>query len=194
MVIQKRIIQVDRGGKMSESLNDIVIAKINIIRQTIVLFFMPKDGDANFEKGCSLAFLKKYKSAIKYLSIAVEKGIEDDSLYYRRGICYEETNMIDLAINDYSKAIAINPNNADAYYNRGNLYLNTSDIIQAKRDYEKNIEIEPTAPKPYIALAYLLFKEQELNAAIYYYKKGVKLEPSYTEYIPEELLAQVVQK
>ncbi|MFN9671572.1 MAG: tetratricopeptide repeat protein [Microcystis sp.] len=42
--------------------------------------------------------------------------------YGNRGYLYSDLQKYDLALSDYSKAIDINPNDAQAYYNRGNLY------------------------------------------------------------------------
>lgn len=38
---------------------------------------------------------------------------------FNRGFAYDKLGEFDLAINDYSKAIQIDPNNAYTYYNKG---------------------------------------------------------------------------
>jgi len=47
------------------------------------------------------------------------------------------------AIDDYNKAIEINPKDADAYYNRGNAKDELNDYQGAIADYSKAIEINP---------------------------------------------------
>ena len=43
--------------------------------------------------------------------------------YYNRGIAYGDKGEYDKAIEDYSKAIELNPEYAEAYNNRGNAYV-----------------------------------------------------------------------
>jgi tetratricopeptide (TPR) repeat protein len=49
----------------------------------------------------------------------------------------------DHAIDDYNKAIEINPKDAAAYYNRGNAYEKKGDKARAIADFSKAIEINP---------------------------------------------------
>ncbi len=54
------------------------------------------------------------------------------------------------AIADYTKAIEINPNFADAYYNRGLAKADLKDYRGAIADYTKAIEIDPNDAKAYV--------------------------------------------
>jgi tetratricopeptide (TPR) repeat protein len=51
-------------------------------------------------------------------------------LYFNRGVAYGEKGQHDKAIADFSKAIEINPRDANNYFNRGIAYF-------FKREYEK---------------------------------------------------------
>ncbi len=55
----------------------------------------------------------------------------------------------ELALSDYSKAIDINPNYADAYNNRGNLYSDLQKYELALSDYSKAIDINPNYAMAY---------------------------------------------
>jgi tetratricopeptide (TPR) repeat protein len=52
-------------------------------------------------------------------------------LYFNRGISHTDKGEYDLAISDFSKAIAINPKNGEGYYNRGRSYY-------FRKEYEKS--------------------------------------------------------
>ena len=52
-------------------------------------------------------------------------------------------------MNDYNKAIELNPAGADEYYNRGNLYKASGNLEQAINDYSKAIELEPKDAEAY---------------------------------------------
>ena len=56
---------------------------------------------------------------------------------------------LDRAISDSSKAIKINPSNAEANNNRGNVYFNKGQYDQAISDYNKAIEINPRYAEAY---------------------------------------------
>ncbi|NIS79510.1 MAG: tetratricopeptide repeat protein [Anaerolineales bacterium] len=63
--------------------------------------------------------------------------------HFNRGVDYQEQGQLDLAIEAYTEAIAINPDFADAYLNRGVAYSEKGDFDQAIVDYNKAIEINP---------------------------------------------------
>ena len=50
---------------------------------------------------------------------------------------------------DYTKAIELNPNNAEVYYNRGGVYRGKGDYDCALADYTKAIELNPNDAEIY---------------------------------------------
>ena len=60
-----------------------------------------------------------------------------------RGKCQQDLGNCDYAIEDYSKAIQINPNYANAYYFRGNCYHSVDQDGEAIEDYQKAVKIAP---------------------------------------------------
>ena len=54
--------------------------------------------------------------------------------YYNRGLDHAKNGALKLAIEDYTKAIELNPNYADAYYNRGGAWLRLGEPEKAKLD------------------------------------------------------------
>ena len=56
--------------------------------------------------------------------------------YYNRGLAHSKRGELELAIEDYSKAIELKPNYADAYYNRGGAWLRLGERDKAKVDLE----------------------------------------------------------
>ena len=61
--------------------------------------------------------------------------------YYARGIAASEKGEVELAIEDYTEAIALNPEFAEAYYQRGLAYSKKGEIERAIEDYTKAIAI-----------------------------------------------------
>ena len=54
-----------------------------------------------------------------------------------------QTCALPISIADYDKAIALNPEYANAYYNRGNAYNSKGEYDRAIADYDKAIALNP---------------------------------------------------
>jgi protein O-mannosyl-transferase len=70
--------------------------------------------------------------------------------YYNRGHAYADLGNYRQAIEDYGRAVEINPGYADIYYNRGHAYADLGNYRQAIEDYGKAIEIKPGYGEAYI--------------------------------------------
>jgi tetratricopeptide (TPR) repeat protein len=60
-----------------------------------------------------------------------------------RGVTYYGLKKHERAIEDYNKAIELNPNYAEAYNNRGNAYGGLNEHEMAISDYNRAIELNP---------------------------------------------------
>ncbi len=67
----------------------------------------------------------------------------NSTIYYNRGVVYNELGNPARAIGDYDRAIETNPRYADAYYNRGLAYISLDNFQQAIGDFDRAIEINP---------------------------------------------------
>jgi len=60
-----------------------------------------------------------------------ERGLTDAESHYNRGFDYDESGEYRRAIQEYDRAIELDPNYADAYVNRGVTYDNLGNYIQS---------------------------------------------------------------
>jgi tetratricopeptide (TPR) repeat protein len=58
-------------------------------------------------------------------------------------------NQWQVAIADYSKAIAINPNDFNFYYNRGMVYGKTNQFEKASEDFTRVLQLNPQNKSAY---------------------------------------------
>ncbi len=78
-----------------------------------------------------------------------ERNQELVNKYYARGITASEKGEVELAIEDYTQVIKLNPDFAQAYYQRGLAYAKKGEIKLAIADYTKAIEIKPNYADAY---------------------------------------------
>ncbi|MFM6878786.1 MAG: tetratricopeptide repeat protein, partial [Microcystis panniformis] len=92
---------------------------LTVINQAISL--VPNNPNSYNEKYGVLSELKRYDEGLAAITQAINLAPRA-AWYYNRGILYYNQQKYELALDDYNKAIELNPNHAGAYYNRGLLY------------------------------------------------------------------------
>ena len=95
--------------------------------------------------------------------------------YFNSG--YDKAQVKDYygAIADYTKAIELNPNDADAYYNRGNSKRNLKDYYGGIADYTKAIELNPNYANAFLNRGISKEILGDLNCACADLKKAARL-------------------
>lgn len=78
-------------------------------------------------------------------------GVE--RVYHNRGLDLFRLGYFDLAIDDFTKAISLNPNQILVYNDRGATYLAEKKYEQALADFNKALEINPKFVRPHLGRA-----------------------------------------
>lgn len=63
-----------------------------------------------------------------------ELNQECAEMYYNRGLAHSKKGELELAIENYTKAIELKPDYADAFYNRSKTWLHLGEQEKAKSD------------------------------------------------------------
>jgi Tfp pilus assembly protein PilF len=74
------------------------------------------------------------------IDIQKEHSNEISNIYKFRGWSYNKINEFDKAIYDFSKAVEIDPKNADAWYWKGIIHVKLNEIDLAAHSYKKAIK------------------------------------------------------
>src|SRR5215218_1415422 len=74
---------------------------------------------------------------------AQEKEPQTADEYFNRGVERAKKAQLDAAIDDYSKAILLNPGDARPFYRRGAIKAQKADFDGAIADYNKAIALDP---------------------------------------------------
>ncbi len=112
---------------------------------------------------------EKYDEAIEDLNRAIDLGKGEygdefnSTVLVSKGAAYQRLEDYNNALNDYSKALILNPKNAEAYLYRGFLYYQQEDYQTAMGDFNQALEIDPENPFAYYnrGMIYLKLKQED---------------------------------
>jgi tetratricopeptide (TPR) repeat protein len=152
-------------------------------------------------KAIELINEKKYKEAILVLDELIFLDSLNNHAYFQRGISHYELKMFDNAINDFSKVISIEPDNANAYFKLAEVFLNgnragkinvtdsTSFFGNTKLEYyqtaiqycNKAIELEPNHREAYFIKGMCNYYSKENQEAVMDFDKAIELDPNKSD-------------
>lgn len=120
-----------------------------------------------------LEFRSRMENNAGYIELAladinrfIDQNPEDPTGYYQRGWIKDKNHVSEAdALDDYSTAILLDPEQAYNYLSRGQLYLKQGKVTEARSDFEKVIELDTfyTDDHPHaaeLALCYLGRKDE----------------------------------
>ena len=100
--------------------------------------------------------------------------------YYWLGWLYQgPLNDLNLAIQNYTKVIELDPTYVPAYNNRGLARRDLDYLVDAIQDFTKAIELDPKYARAYYNRGLALSDQGNLTAAAQDYTKAIELDPEY---------------
>ena len=116
------------------------------------------------------------KSAIIYLTKAIEVEPNFPDTYYNRAQCYFELKQYENAIKDFSKSISVDPKYklvAENYRNIGSCNMFLKKYSEAIPYFVKFLEYKPNTPEIIYVLAVCYKNADDNENAIKYYSKSI---------------------
>lgn len=98
-------------------------------------------------------------------------------VYYHRGLAAMEMGRFDGAIQDFNKAIALDPSDYNAYVNRGLLFIESGQTDKALEDLDKAISLNPGSFEAYSNKGMAYGKAGMLDRAIEQFSKAIEINP-----------------
>jgi len=102
-------------------------------------------------------------------------------LFNISGACYSEIGPIESAINSFEKALALNPDYAEAHYNLGVAFQRTNQLDNAVECYEKSITLKHAYPTAHNNLGVIMLERSQLDSAVKSFEWAVAYSPEYAE-------------
>lgn len=122
-----------------------------------------------------------YRSAIDYCTRAIDSGElgQDDlvTALLNRGVALKSVGEHDRAIEDYTRALAIVPDDALLYQNRANAYREKGKVAPALADIEKSIALNPDSAGAWYVRGALAEALGNDTVARRYYMTALGLDP-----------------
>ena len=97
--------------------------------------------------------------------------------YFNKAYDYAENEQYQLAIDNYTSALKIDPDYADAYNNRGNVYENLEYYNEAIADYNSALKINPDYADAYYNRGIAYDDLENYTAAIADYTSALRINP-----------------
>lgn len=138
------------------------------------------EGKGDFDKA-----IKDYKIVIEHDPMGESAKTAQSQIEVLPGIIIAQGDIFsgkenyDKAIELYTKAIELSPENAEAFFSRGDSYAALDDNDKAIADYSKVITIEPKNARVSYRRALLYFKQEKFDRAIRDFSEVIKLDKKY---------------
>jgi len=198
---------------MAKSTNDLIKKIEELFKQEKFdeVIKLLTDKELETQKNAELYALKamsNYKLGISAINMFyAEKSINVDPNYFMgyfvRALILADSNRkeYDKAIKDYTKAIELNLDFADAYYNRGLAWQNKNenkkaidDFEKAILQYDKDLIDNPNNANIYNIKGLILYNRTAYEKAIENYTKAIKINSNFTDAYYNRGLALVAIK
>eukprot|EP01080_Neovahlkampfia_damariscottae_P009512 gene9512-1719_t len=135
---------------------------------------------------------EKFKSALKYYGILIEKEPTPE-LYLDRGVILSELEgSEEKAVSDFTNAIKLNENFMDAYENRGILLKQMEEFEKAIPDFTKLLTRSTVDPDMYVERGMCYYELDEEDKAVADFKKALEIDPENER--AQDLLEQLTEE
>ena len=144
--------------------------------------YVEPDAQNHLQRGIEAFQESKWIEAIDYFDAVISLDPEASTLtqaYCYRGFVYDDKGESNKAIEDFTKAIDLQPNDADVYYYRGLSYADQDEYSLAIKDFTKSIELKPDYADVYNSRGAVYLKKYECDPAIKDFTKAIELKPDY---------------
>jgi tetratricopeptide (TPR) repeat protein len=141
----------------------------------------PRNNYAFLIRGEIYLFKRNLEPALSDTEMVIKlapKAIGIEKAYSNRGVIYQFYGKDDQALEDFDKAISINPRYASPYNGRGVILDKRGRADEAVAAFDKAIELDPLGGAAYVGRAEIRFQRAQFDLALADLNKFLSLYPS----------------
>jgi tetratricopeptide (TPR) repeat protein len=97
--------------------------------------------------------------------------------YEARAKAFSQYRQFDLALSDFDRAVALNPNSKDMLFNRAVTFERKGDLDSSIRDLNEVLRLEPSYPNGNYERGFVRLKQKDYDRAIEDLSQAVRLQP-----------------
>jgi tetratricopeptide (TPR) repeat protein len=136
----------------------------------------PSEGEFYYLRGLINLARKRYYKALNDFNKALDyKSVDPYKVYLNRAVTNTNLQEYELAINDLTKSIELNSDNASAYHSRGMVYYELKDYEQAVRDFTRAINLNQDNPVTFFNLGMSYYRMEDKDSACPYFHKACSM-------------------
>ncbi|MGE0076633.1 MAG: tetratricopeptide repeat protein [Bacteroidales bacterium] len=137
----------------------------------------PTYSSAYHNKGNTLASIEKYAEAAKVFAELSELETDNPRVFALLGECYEKTNRLDLALDNYNKSIVIDPEYAEGYYGIGIVMAARQKYDISLNFIKRAIALDSEQYDFWLGLGRVYYDINNIPEAINAYREATTLNP-----------------
>ncbi len=143
----------------------------------------PISGQLLFDfDGAELKELKKMLSFRQEKKAPPPRDTQQSEFWFQKGLAAEKTGVpIESAIEDYQKALSLDPQSTGALVNLGTIYFHLRRWPEAEEYYLKALAADANYALAHFNLGNLFDEQGEHDQAILHYLEALRLDPSYAD-------------
>ncbi len=126
----------------------------------------------------SFVHVKNFSNPTVFLDNAIEDNPKAAVVYFLRGNIFKDAGDFTQAINNFTRAVTIDKNYAEAYNNRGSAYGLLGDYQKSVKDLTKAIKLEPNIPDGYFNRAIARDAIGDYEGAVKDFTKSILMTPN----------------
>jgi protein O-GlcNAc transferase len=146
-----------------------------------ILKVQPKNFEANHLIGVICGVQNDHAQAKKYFEKALKANNKDVWTYFNLAKSLTELGEVSEALHQYSKAIQLKPNFAEALTNKSNILCKLKRLDEALTHSEKAIQLMPNLAEAWSSRAFILYGMKLYDEAIASSEKSIELKPDLAE-------------
>jgi serine/threonine protein kinase/Flp pilus assembly protein TadD len=140
----------------------------------------PLAGGDPYAEGNALLKRGEYAKAVPYFSKAIAVKPEYRAFFGRAG-AYQNLERMELAIEDYTQAIRLNPASAMAYHDRAVCLARLKENDRALADYNRALELASDNPLTWNGRGVIYLRRKEYQKAIPDFTMAIHLRPTFAQ-------------